>query len=102
MLGWCFGCVGVVFWKRFWCVLGGLFLCIWGDAFGTWREWSIVWWCSGVIVLVLRYCFCCCWRGWVLFYSAVLLGGGLELLVSNAFGLWFGLMGKMVSGAEWS
>ena len=63
---------------------------------------SIVWWCACVIVLVLRYCFCCCWRGWVLCYNAVLLGGGLELLVSNAFGLWFGLMGKMVSGAEWS
>ena len=38
----------------------------------------------------------------MLFFIVVLLGGGLELLVSNAFGLWFGLMGKMVSGAEWS
>ncbi len=51
--------------------------------------------------MVLRYLFCC-WRGRVLFFIVVLLGGGLELLVSNAFGLWFGLMGKMVSGAEWS
>jgi hypothetical protein len=113
------GAVGLVFW----CVLGGVlgvFLCCFawvlacvlgvgclcagclvgvlrvccgvvalcGVMLGVWLLWCVcvvVWWWWRCVVLC--WVFGCCGA------RVLWCGGGLELLVSNAFGRWFGLFG---------